>query len=476
MSLSVLDLLKYFFKWKWFIAAFTALCFVLMSLYINDNQTYSSKVIIRYNDGCISEGRTLDGSVFDPNEIKAPAVILNVLKELGYENKKIDSVREHISISSVTPTTVDNLKTAKEKLGEEYQFYPNTFVVTYKGNSSFESTRDILSSVIANYFKYYSEKYLYLASLNEVDYNVNKKDFDYIEQIEQIQDNLDQTITALGTYAKDSSNYRSPTTGLTFDDLLKDFERINEYSVSYIFSRIFEGHVTRNKELLIDKYSERIEENERDMENLNYKATLAEDRMAAYVDANRDVPNSYNKDNDTDRNVEIIQEVETDRDSNVDEQTTYDNLIINYANDSIAANNKRLDAEYCKSVIEKFSGPVAPDVDYDECETEVKEKIDEVLKALSELYKNANININDYNSYIPALHIKKLSGVGCYENLYSSLYKIIAIIGGFGLSSVAAIAYEIIKAYSSFDTKKEEDEEDDNPSEKENEIKAEALT
>ena len=197
MSLSVWDLFKYFYKWKWAIALFTVICFLFAGWYVDDKQTYNSKIIIQYSDPCIGKGKNLHGDIFDPNEIKSPSVILNVLKDLGYENKKIESVRERISINAITPTTVDNLKASKEKLGEEYHYYPKTFSITYKGNSSFESTRDILSSVIANYFKYYSETYLYLATLTEVDYSLNKKDFDYIEQVEQIRDNLKQTITAL---------------------------------------------------------------------------------------------------------------------------------------------------------------------------------------------------------------------------------------------------------------------------------------
>ncbi len=476
MSLSIWSLFKYIYKRKWLIAVFTAFCFLLASFYVDKKQTYSAKVIIQYNDKCISEGKTLDGDIFDMNEIKSPAVILNVLKELGYENKKIDSIRENISVSAVTPTTVGNLKAAKEKLGEEYQFFPKTFTITYKGNSSFEYTRDILSRVIANYLKYYSEKYLYLAALEEVDYNVNKKNFDYIEQVEQIQDNLRQTIVALSNYAKDSAGYRSPTTGLTFIDLLADFERLNEYSVSSIFAKIFDGKITKDRALLVDKYTERIEENEREMNTLNYKKELAENEMNSYVEANHKVPNSFKADND-EKDSFITQGVELDKNSNVEEQTTYDSLIISYANDSIAANNKKLDAEYCRNIIEKFVGERSSDIDYNEYEKEVKNDIEAVLNNLSELYRNANINIKDYNSYIPALHIKKLSGVGYYENLSGSLYKLIAIIVGISVSSVAAIAYEIVKEYSKFDIKKEDEENtDEEESEEKDKDKSEALS
>ena len=451
MSISIWDLFKYIFKWKILIAIVLVVSCLAATFYVDKNQTYSAKAIIQYNDSCISEGKTLDGNLFDSNEIKSPKVILNVLNELGYENKKIESVRSNISISPITPKTVDNLKAAKEKLGEEYQYFPKSFTITYKGNSSFEATRDILSSIIANYFKYYSETYLYLATLNEVDYNVNKKNFDYLEQVEQINENLKQTIESLSNYAHDSAGYRSSTTGLTFDDILKEFEQIEEFTMPSIFSKIFEGQVSQDEGLLIAKYTERIEDNEREMANLKYKADLTVDRMDAYVNANKDVPNSYNpKDEDSDNNhsIAIIQDVEYDHQDSVDEMTTYDSLITSYANDSVAANNKKIDADYCRTVIEYFKADKNESINYEEYENNVKTSIAEVLERLEELYQKANINISDYNAYIPALHIKKLSGVSYYGNLSGSVYKLIAVVAGGALSCIAVCAYEIMKKYS----------------------------
>ncbi|MBR0303866.1 MAG: hypothetical protein IJQ80_08445, partial [Clostridia bacterium] len=354
MSISIWDIFRYIFKWKVLIAVMLVISFLGATFYVNANQTYSSKVVIQYEDKCISDGKTLDGQVFDSNEIKSPKVILNVLQDLGYETKKIESVRENITITPITPKTVENLKEANEKLGEEYQFFPKTFSITFKGNSSFESTRDILASVISNYFNYYSETYLYLATLNEVDYDLNEKGFDYLEQAEQINENLKQTIDSISSYSHDSAGYRSYTTGLTFDDILKEFEQIEEFNMPSIFSKIFEGQVTQNKELLINKYTERLESNERDMDNLDYKATLTADRMDAFVEASKNVENDTAGDNDDDESRSIIREVEYDHENEVDETTTYDTLITSYANDSVAANNKKIDAEYCKKVISNF--------------------------------------------------------------------------------------------------------------------------
>ena len=474
MSISIWDLFKYLYKWKFVIAAVTIFSLLAATWYVDQKQTYTAKVVIQYLDPCISRGETPDGKEFDSNEIKAPPVILNVLKELGYESKKIGSVRENIGVVAITPASAENLKEAKEKLGEEYSFYPNTYTVTYKGDSSYEATRDILSSVISNYFKYYTERYLYLTALNEVDYNLNKKNFDYLEQAEQLDENVKQTIESLQNYEKDSVSYRSSTTGRSFEDILKDFERIDEYEIPIVFSKIYEAQLSQNKALLINKYTERMEAYEREAENNRYKAESAKSRMDAYVDANRNVPSAYSDKKDDDLN--ILQGVDWDRDREINAQTEYDNLIISYANDSIAANNNQIDAEYCRAVIERFTCEVGEGVNYEENEKFVQEKIADLLSELKVLYEQANIITRDYNAYIPAHHIKKLSGVGYFEDISGSLYKLIAIVLGFGLACAFAIGYEIIKKYALYQTssdEKEGDNTENDGAEKEKAIEAE---
>ena len=467
MRISIWDLCKYLYKWKLAIIAVTVFALLAATWYVDKKQTYSAKVVIEYLDPCISRGETPDGQKFDSNEIKAPTVILNVLKELGYEHKKVGSVRENIGVVAITPASADNLKEAREKLGEEYSFYPNTFTITYKGDSSYEATRDILSSVISNYFKYYTERYLYLAALNEVDYSLNQKNFDYLEQAEQLQDNVKQTIESLQSYEKDSVSYRSPTTGLTFEDILKDFERIDEYAIPIIFSKIYEAQLSQNKTLLINKYTERMEATEREAANNLYKAESAQTRMEAYVNANRNVHSAYSNPSD-DEDINILQDVDWTRDREINTQTMYDNLIVSYANDSIAANNNRIDAEHCRAVIERFTGAVDEGVNYKENEKFVQEKIAEVLEELKVLYEEANTITRDYNAYIPAHHIKKLSGVGYFEDISGSLYQLIAIVLGFGFSCALAIGYEIMRKYAAFQAA-HGDEDDDTTKEKSDE-------
>ncbi len=247
MKLTVLDLIKYIFKHKLFIVVTVICSLILSKLYVSRIQTYSAEVVIRYKDACVSNGYALDGSKFDVNEIVSPKVIANANKDLSF-NVTDDGIRANTKIIPIVPSSEEKLQAAKEKLGEEYEFHPSVFKVIYKGSSSYQNTRDTLDKLIDNYFKYYTEKYLYLASVSEIDYNLNNENYDYLEQAEILQSNIDSTISILGSYAG-NNKYRSPTTGLTFKDLINEFTYLSEFKVPLIFTRIYTARLTTDKDL-----------------------------------------------------------------------------------------------------------------------------------------------------------------------------------------------------------------------------------
>lgn len=458
MRLTVWDLIKYIYRHKLLIIITVVCSFVLSKLYVDRIQTYSAEAVIRYKDSCVSNGLSLDGSKFDVNEIVSPKVIANANKDLSF-NVTDDGIRANTKIIPIVPSSEEKLQAAKEKLGEEYEYHPNVFKILYHGNHSYYETRDTLDKLIDNYFKYYNEKYLYLASVSEIDYNINNEGFDYLEQAEILQNNIDSTISILKSYVSDNE-YRSPTTGLTFNDLINEFSYLSEFKLPLIFSRIYTAKLTMDKDLLINKYTERKEQNELSNKNNSEKASLAEDRMNAYVGANVDVPNSYNENvTNGDDNITIIQDVD-DKEHNINSQTTYDTLIKNYVADSTSANNSIIDAKQCENIIEIFSEPTPEDINYEEYEKLVKNDISGTLTKLKGLYSTAFSLIDDYNSYIPSMHIESLTGIRYYENVYASLYYLIALVLGFMLSCILAIVIEVMKRYAML-TKKNSGEDEE---------------
>lgn len=450
MKLTIWDLFTYLYKHKLMIAAGTICAVLLANIYVNKIQTYTAEIVIKYKDACVSKGLTLDGSAFDSNEIVAPKVVSGANKNLPYKITE-DDIRANTKIIPVVPDSKTKLRESKEKLGEEYEFHPNTFRIKYNGGSSVYKTRDTLDKLIDSYFKYYNEKYLYLAMLSEIDGNLNNGAYDYIEQAEILQENIQSTVEVLQSYVSDKE-YRSPSTGLTFKDMLAKFSDMEEYKIPLIFSQIYTARLSVNPSLLISKYTERREQHLLKSKNLSEKALLAEDRMNAYVGANKEVPNSYNyNDKQNNDNVAIIQDVHDDyRENRIQPQTTYDSLIKNYVSDSVASNDNVIDANHCAYVVDVFSTPAHPGIDYAAYETAVKKEIGDMLGELKELYKTAFKLIDDYNAYVPAQHIECLTGVRYYENVYASFYYLIAAVIGFSFLCLLAVTLEIMKRYAEY--------------------------
>ena len=96
----------------------------------------------------------------------------------------------------------------------------------------------------------------------------------------------------------------------------------------------------------------------------------------------------------------------------------------------------------------------------------VEQAIDTATKEMETLYDTLSATIDDYNDFNTKKHISLLTGVKCYENVSTSLYKMIAIVLSGGLMVLLAIALEIIKAYQ-----REKEQEDNvilNGAEKDN--------
>ncbi len=447
MKLTIWDLFRFLLKGKWLIITLTVITTAAAIVFVRQNQTYTAKIIIKYEDGCISNGYTLKGGTFDAEEIISPSVMLRVIEETGLSSQKMDSIRNKITITPIFDTAQIALKEANQKNGIEYNYYPNTFCVEYDGTPSFEQTRTTLNSVINNYFDYYAKTYLYLASIKEIDYTLNEQDFDYIEQAELINKNIKNTVASLSGYSRDSGNYLSPSNGVSFNMLINNFEHIETYLLPEIFEKIYTGPVTKNKGLLVNKYTERKEEYLRSKDGADYLAEKTKEKMDAYVEANLTVPNAYHDSGSTysDEDVGIIKDV--DRSLRVTtEKTLYDELFKEYANDLSSAKRNLLMAEECDNVLARFSESG------DETKTaantaEVEALIAECLEELRPIYKDTFGVIDDYNSSLVPKHITKLCDICYFPKLDYKLFGLVGFILGFGLSCILVVAYEVYELF-----------------------------
>lgn len=446
MSITIWDLFKYIYKWKIVIALVVILSVLISYMYVTSAQTHNSTVIIEFLDESVKDGEAPDGSKFDINEIVSPNVLTEVIDELEL-SKTVDALRSSVSISPIVPDSETEIKLSKEELGEKYEYYPNTFSVSFSGGvgDTPGEVRDMLESIIDHYTKFYNEKYISLASVNDIAYDDDLGNYDYIDMAEMLSDNLDEIISKLSNYQQRDSDFRSKSTGFTFSDLSKEYSYLSEFVMSGIFSDIYAGQISKDKDKLIKTYTQEKESYLLSSANYLEFADVAKSRMDSFSSVNKEVPNAYNKaTSDNDDALEIIQDVH-DYDNVDNTVTTYDDLIDSYVTYQIDSNNARLSADKCQDIINKFTGPAEVYATKD-MEKEVSDNLESTRIKISELNKSANKVIDDYNAYSETQHVRPLTGFNFYASMSPVVYGLLAGIAGMFVSIMAALAYEIIRA------------------------------
>lgn len=461
MNMKLSNVISTLYSWKIRILAVIIIAVFLSNMYVDGIQTSGAQTIIKFNDSVISNGVFPDGRQFDANEISTPKVIQRVVDKLGI-SRTVDDIRSHITITPIIPDSITEIKEAKEKDGEKFEYFPSTFTVKYSGflEQSPSEVRDILDTVIQEYTRYYSEKYGTFAGVyNEVgDEDISK--YDYIEQADIISDNVDDILASLEG-CNSGITFRSARTGMSFGDLISEYNHLKNFTISELYAEIYKGKVAENKDIVIQKYLQKEADMLLEKKNHEDAAQMIKERMDAFSTANKDVPNAYNypSNNTNNDNLEIIDYLhKSGTPSEV--ETTYDELITSYTESLVAADSAALSAGHYREIAEKFMDEADESVDTESVKAKVIDLLASTLKRMNELYKLTEKTIEDYNDKNSSVHIGVLTGVKCYENESKSLYMIIAVILSVGLVVTLAVTLEFLKAYKKEENADEEKEEE----------------
>jgi hypothetical protein len=442
MKITVFDILRYIFKWKYLVIFIMLLSIAFCYYNVKKNQSYTAQIIIRYTDINAKSGTTPTGEKLDVYEILSPNVITAAISELGI-NSNVEAIRSNCVVVPIIPDNILELKKSNAKEGKEYKYFPIDYIVKYTVDSSKSGgyARDVLDAIIKNYNISYSEKYLTQAVLPEIKFDISKGGYDYLETAEIIDSRVRDTLKFLESKAIANSNFRSTLTGYSFSDLSEKYKVIKSFDLPTLFSDILGSQITQNKDVLIKKYEYKrqqlILENKTKQEDTNTALKLMEE----YVKSNKVVPNSYNNDkNSSFNNQDIFVHEDALR-----TKTTYDKLVDKYVLDGVKAGGIIIDANYCSTIINIFNAQIGANAQAEQLKNEVISKTQKIEADLDALYNITDQTISDFNRFNASQNIAMLSGVSISNNLSINLYILIACIIGILLGIVVAIAIEIIK-------------------------------
>ena len=408
---------------------------------LSASNNYIASEVIHYNDEQAEKGLAPDGGKLDVNEIKSSAVMSKVVDKLGLTGiYSVDSLISRIYITPIEDKDKVAQKDAMLEVGEEYIYKPSTFIVSFAATSDegAEFARTILDETLDVYFEQFSQKYVNVAPANNTIENLNKNDYDFIEIMEQIDTSIENTVTTLYQRIEQNNYYRSTETGVSFNELVDDFNYLRQVKVSALFSKIYKYQVTKNKSVLISDYTTRIDNN--NISNAK-EESLVEDVVAvieAYVNKMRESGN-------TNITYEYILDDLHERDLQEyfgDQTVTYDELIYSWRDHKESKEHAIIDSAYCRYILDTFTkctgncnGACATsnltctelcNAEYAAVREEVEKEINTFLDELTTLY-DITTKINDeYNKYLGASYISVLSSASVKESVNVPLYTAIA--------------------------------------------------
>lgn len=443
MVLSIWDIFRFIFKWKWLIAALVIVCMLFSTFYVSVNQSYSAEIVISYTDPNMASGQNPVGEAFDVYEIIAPSVISAAISELELP-ASVSAVRNAITITPIVPQNIQELKKSKTDKGEEYTYYPTEYSVKYTVGSDYDGgyARDVLEAVMKAYNVEYAEKYLNTYVLPRADFDISPERHDYIEVAEIMKDKADETIEYLEGKAEASDGYRSPKTGYTFSDILKEYRLLKDVDISALYANIFAGRVTQNREVLLKKYAQRIDKYSLQRESKLEEASLSHDLMGRYVGSSTKNPSTsegYKTDSQNVNEPFYSTELKPD-------QATYDDLVMSYADAGVQAENLNVSADYCRKVTETFSSEVSAEENSTYTKL-VLEGIDDISAKIKRYYDIIDQLARDYNSYSATKFIVNKSAVNTTTNVPVRMHLLISFVIGLAFGVILAVAIEVIKRF-----------------------------
>ena len=460
-----------------FLVAMTAVSWRLLSVF----HKYTASAVIEYLNPGASTGYAPDSTKLDLTEIYSSANMAKVMDNLELDSTvySLDKLCESITVEAVENEQSAAIQEAYNEAGEEYTEIPTEYIVscTMGAPADEELVRRILNETLDVYFEQFSEKHINTGELHNSTSGIADTDYDYLEMTEMIDGSINDAIETLDIMYNVSPTFRSSETGYSFQDIANEFRLLGNINISRLYAEILGGKITKDQEVLIAKYNNRIAQYGLTMQKAEEDIAEVKAIIDAYVQKMRESGNT-----DMDYNYilnEVYDNYFTDDGGRnfVDQYVEYDTLLANLVGYNDTWDYATVDIAYCEYIIDVFqdmsgeeimSGlneenvddpsegtyvndqesaeaaaleipegadpteaqfvtePVASELEIaavreldstDAASAEqIKSQIATVTMEMDELYALAEASNREFNAYLGAQNIDILSSTECHEN------------------------------------------------------------
>lgn len=358
---------SYIKKYRFLIIAVSVLMGILFYKYFSRQQTYTASAIIQYTNDKAAEGLAPDGTNIDTTEIYSSEVMTRVFQKLGltFDENNMDAIRAAIWVEPVLSEEEEVVQEALNEKGEVPEEKTTAYKVSYTVNKNDvsngkEFATTLLTTMLNVYTEVYAENHVNKSVFPNAVNGIYDKNYDYIEMIELIDSSVEQTIENLDY--KSDLQFRSADTGYSFRDLEGEFSLVKSVDISNIFAYILENRITKNQDVLLSKYENRIKNYSLDNEAANSQVGGLEEIISAYVEMMRrsgntdftyeyilqEVYDNYYKDINAEPGLDVYK--------NADVTTEYDELMNGYVNRRTDFETTLIDISYAEYILGIYSG------------------------------------------------------------------------------------------------------------------------
>ena len=449
-----LDVFRYLKKYRAVIAGVSVLAgaafFLIAQLYI---QQYTAVTVIEYTGARAEEGYSPDGTEIDTTEIYATNLVAQAMKKLDIDSAEItaDAIRMNIQVEPVI--TEEDLLVQQSKLenGEkDYELNPTRYVVSFSCgvSSGKEYPRMVLNQILQEYAGYYGKNHVNTALAANPVSDITDKGYDYLEMAEVMDDTLTSITEHLSDKVEWNGEFRSSRTGYSFQDLKDEFELIRDVEVRQLFSEILAGRITRDRDILLEKYRNRNNNLEISNRAASFEIERIQGIIGAYEGAMGEfsVPAVNNQGEDVGDVLQnsvlpdVYDDWNEDEDGNwvpVDRTAEYDVLLRKYIEDRTLYEHNTIDSDYNRYILDVFAN--APASSSQAVQERVQGEIAllaEEINALQSIYYETN---DEYNEYLGAQNIVMLSSVRVTERFPILIFTILIVVifGALGCAGAA---------------------------------------
>lgn len=388
------EIMRYLRKTLWLIAALSLLAGAAVYAYLSSNQSYTAQTMIEFLNAGAEEGLYPNGAEIDVNEIISSTVITNALRTINRYDMT-DEVRSSVSIIEVIPDDIKQIQQSAWENGDEYEYFPTAYVISYTSSDSADHAREMLEAIIDSYISLYAEKYISIIKVFNSAKSLKNIDYDYIEYADVLNAFVDDEIEYLNRAVAQWPNFRASSTGYSFKDLQDEFNLINSVYLPELYKTILNERATKDVDMLVARYRHRINQDrmmlESDTEHLekilevidNY-AQKNRDNMDFHWSVSEDYQGTDNGDGTAIGSRYVLGDVyDYGYAGGHYQETTYDQVLGDYitVRTNIASRNR--DIEYCEYILSSFEG-ASGSADQESCK-EVSRQLEKLERILIDL-------------------------------------------------------------------------------------------